>query len=86
MIPSYAITEWSNVVPWVNPHHVEQDLPEPIGTKIRALYQRNKGRDLFDLFKILDTGLDSITGEAGPGSEGQPLSKFPKLFNVVFPR
>jgi predicted nucleotidyltransferase component of viral defense system len=26
MIPSYAITEWSNVVPWVNPHHVEQDL------------------------------------------------------------
>lgn len=28
------------------------DVNEMIGTKIRALYQRNKGRDLFDLFEL----------------------------------
>lgn len=31
-------------------------LEELIGTKLRALYQRRKGRDLFDLFKALSTG------------------------------
>ena len=31
---------------------------EMIGTKIRALYQRNKGRDLFDLYQLSE--LDSI--------------------------
>ena len=29
------------------------DLAELIGTKLRAVYQRRKGRDLFDLWKIL---------------------------------
>jgi len=28
------------------------DTQEMIGTKIRALYQRNKGRDLFDLYEL----------------------------------
>lgn len=28
-------------------------LPELIGTKMRALYQRKKGRDLFDLYTVL---------------------------------
>jgi predicted nucleotidyltransferase component of viral defense system len=28
-------------------------LEELIGTKIRALYERRKGRDLFDLYKVL---------------------------------
>ena len=28
------------------------DTEEMIGTKIRALYQRNKGRDLFDLYEL----------------------------------
>ena len=30
-------------------------LDELLGTKIRALYQRRKGRDLFDLYKALST-------------------------------
>ena len=31
------------------------ELDELIGTKMRALYQRRKGRDLFDLYKALTT-------------------------------
>ena len=31
-------------------------LDELLGTKLRALYQRKKGRDLFDLWHALDTG------------------------------
>ena len=30
-------------------------LEELLGTKMRALYQRRKGRDLFDLWKALST-------------------------------
>ncbi|MCK9255673.1 MAG: nucleotidyl transferase AbiEii/AbiGii toxin family protein [Bacteroidales bacterium] len=30
-------------------------LEELLGTKVRALYQRRKGRDLFDLWKVLST-------------------------------
>ncbi|MBB4045818.1 putative nucleotidyltransferase component of viral defense system [Bacteroides reticulotermitis] len=30
-------------------------LDELLGTKLRALYQRKKGRDLFDLYKALST-------------------------------
>jgi len=30
-------------------------LEELLGTKLRALYQRNKGRDLFDLYKALSS-------------------------------
>jgi predicted nucleotidyltransferase component of viral defense system len=26
MIPAAAITQWSNIAPWTNPHYVEQDL------------------------------------------------------------
>jgi len=38
------------------------DKEEMIGTKIRALYQRSKGRDLFDLFELskLDFNWDNI--------------------------
>jgi len=35
-------------------------LDELLGTKLRALYQRRKGRDLFDLFKALSTQNVSI--------------------------
>ena len=31
-------------------------LDELLGTKLRALYQRKKGRDLFDLWRALETG------------------------------
>lgn len=31
-------------------------LDELLGTKLRALYQRKKGRDLYDLWLALDTG------------------------------
>ena len=30
-------------------------LDELVGTKLRALYQRRKGRDLYDLYKALTT-------------------------------
>jgi predicted nucleotidyltransferase component of viral defense system len=33
-------------------------IEEMIGTKIRALYQRSKGRDLFDLFEVNKTNAD----------------------------
>lgn len=33
------------------------ELDELLGTKLRALYQRKKGRDLFDLWLCLDRGL-----------------------------
>jgi predicted nucleotidyltransferase component of viral defense system len=33
------------------------ELDELLGTKLRALYQRRKGRDLFDLWLCLDRGL-----------------------------
>jgi predicted nucleotidyltransferase component of viral defense system len=37
-------------------------LEELLGTKLRALYQRKKGRDLFDLYKALNvTDADSET-------------------------
>lgn len=39
-------------------------LEELLGTKVRALYQRRKGRDLFDLWKALTTqtvNIDKIT-------------------------
>jgi hypothetical protein len=35
------------------------DLDESLGTKLRALYQRKKGRDLFDLWLCLSRGLAS---------------------------
>ncbi len=39
---------------------VSYALPELIGTKIRALYQRRKGRDLFDLWLALrETSIDT---------------------------
>lgn len=34
------------------------DTEEMIGSKIRALYQRNKGRDLFDLYELRHMGLN----------------------------
>ncbi len=34
-------------------------LDELLGTKLRALYQRKKGRDLYDLFKALSSGKHS---------------------------
>lgn len=33
------------------------ELNELMGTKLRALYERRKGRDLFDLWLVLDKGL-----------------------------
>ncbi|MDT8402435.1 MAG: nucleotidyl transferase AbiEii/AbiGii toxin family protein [Bacteroidales bacterium] len=38
------------------------EVEELLGTKLRALYQRKKGRDLFDLFKALKTN-DSLSKE-----------------------
>ena len=38
-------------------------LDELVGTKLRALYQRRKGRDLYDLYKALtlsDINIDQV--------------------------
>lgn len=64
--------EHFNVLPWVEfPFEVKSDwftgkanirtysINELLGTKLRALYQRSKGRDLFDLdYSRLHLGLD----------------------------
>ena len=34
-------------------HVLTYQLDELVGTKLRALYQRRKGRDLYDLYKAL---------------------------------
>ena len=43
---------------WLLPNgrawHTTYQLDELVGTKLRALYQRKKGRDLFDLQKALE--------------------------------
>jgi predicted nucleotidyltransferase component of viral defense system len=38
-------------------HVMTYQLNELMGTKLRALYQRRKGRDLFDLWYTLDRGM-----------------------------
>ena len=38
------------------------EIEELLGTKLRALYQRKKGRDLYDLFKALKS-IDSLSKE-----------------------
>jgi len=39
---------------------VSYTLDELMGTKLRALYQRRKGRDLFDLWFVLDKGMIDV--------------------------
>ena len=39
---------------------ITYELDELMGTKFKALYQRRKGRDLFDLWLVLDKGLINI--------------------------
>jgi len=58
MIPQAYITEWSQQVPWQSNEQVEQDLVicralVEIFSELRALYQRKKGRDLYDQFIAL---------------------------------
>jgi predicted nucleotidyltransferase component of viral defense system len=55
-------------------------LPWLLGSKLRALYQRRKGRDLYDLFVSLKTGLTSPELVAASFSEhlkaaGQSISR-----------
>ncbi len=65
MINRSSIIQWRAQAPWNTNEQVEQDLisgncelttymlDELLGTKLRALYQRKKGRDLFDLHRAL---------------------------------
>jgi predicted nucleotidyltransferase component of viral defense system len=58
----FAYQDFSMSNPWfsgnckITTYHLE----ELLGTKLRALYQRRKGRDLFDLYKALSTHKISI--------------------------
>ncbi|MCR5407752.1 MAG: nucleotidyl transferase AbiEii/AbiGii toxin family protein [Bacteroidales bacterium] len=64
MIQRAFITQWGTVVPfsvqndWISGQCdvVTYELDELVGTKVRALYQRLKGRDLFDVYTALDSG------------------------------
>lgn len=66
MIPAAFITAWRRTAPWNLDAQVEQDLVisraiiELLSTKMRALYQRKKGRDLFDLWFALQSGKVNI--------------------------
>jgi predicted nucleotidyltransferase component of viral defense system len=63
-------------------------LDELLGTKLRALYQRRKGRDLYDLYKGLssaDINIDRLLKcyhEYMKRSEGTPPSKKEFLRNI----
>ena len=50
--------------PWFNGecNITTYEIEELLGTKLRALYQRKKGRDLYDLYKALKTN-DSLSKE-----------------------
>lgn len=50
-IPFAISNKWYSGECLINTYQLE----ELIGTKLRALYQRNKGRDLYDLYKALIT-------------------------------
>ena len=55
-----AAREFSVESPWFagSAELTVYELEELLGTKLRALYQRKKGRDLFDLWLALDTVAD----------------------------
>jgi predicted nucleotidyltransferase component of viral defense system len=48
--PFTVKNQWFNGTCEITAYH----LDELVGTKLRALYQRKKGRDLFDLYKALE--------------------------------
>lgn len=56
------------------------DTEEMIGTKIRALYQRNKGRDLFDLYELgkLTINWDEVVASFKKLSIGAGQKEFSK--------
>ena len=93
--------EHFNVLPWVEfPFEVKSDwfsgsanirtysINELLGTKLRALYQRSKGRDLFDLdYSRLHMSLDTNAiiecfNEYMTFSVGKPPSKKEFLMNI----
>lgn len=93
--------EHFNILPWVEfPFEVESDwftgsanirtysINELLGTKLRALYQRSKGRDLFDLdYSRLNMELDhdlilKCFNEYMSFSVGKPPSKKEFLINI----
>jgi hypothetical protein len=73
VIPQANITAWRAAAPWPDDAQVELAATNPwftadakittfaldelFGTKLRALYQRRKGRDLFDLWLSIGLGL-----------------------------
>lgn len=67
---------------------ITYQLDELIGTKLRALYQRKKGRDLFDLFKALENpnlnpeNVIKCYREYMSFSDGTPPSKTVFLANM----
>ena len=48
-VPFSVSNKWDNG----ECHVLTYQLDELVGTKLRALYQRRKGRDLYDLYKAL---------------------------------
>lgn len=93
--------EHFNVLPWVEfPFEVESkwfigsanirtyNINELLGTKLRALYQRSKGRDLFDLdYSRLNMSLDTdkiidCFNEYMKFSVGKPPSQKEFLLNI----
>lgn len=65
VIPDAAVTHWAAGRPWPTRTQVEQDLllsrlstRELVATKIRALYERKKSRDVFDMWlAVTELGL-----------------------------
>lgn len=60
------------------------DTEEMIGSKIRALYQRNKGRDLFDLYELskMDFNWDNIVASFKLLNIGASRKQFEKNLSL----
>ena len=56
IIPLSVKSEWFSG----NANIVTYSLAELIATKLRALYQRRKGRDLFDIWLVLEQNLIDV--------------------------
>ena len=54
------------------------DLDEMLGTKMRALLQRDHGRDLFDLWRAWEHSTSSAEGAVDPARVGKAFRLLPR--------
>ena len=66
-------------------HVVSYDIDEMLGTKLRALVQREHGRDLYDLWKAIDTNQKTgAPAKVNPARVGEAFRFYLKQEGSVF--